>query len=223
MAKLNAKILAAVTLAAVTLTTPALTHANDFAGNSQYDFCKQADGENQLLGGLVGAVAGGVIGSQVAGRGDRTEGSLIGAALGGGLGAVIADDRRNCSALNQPLNQRGVTSPVQRSFNNSGSFNTGISGYSGQAAYIRPQIQTVNFQASNRGLERRLDRIDYQIDQLRYELEELRQRRRFNNSRFLERRIYDVGCELDELKLQKKLLKKQARSNNRSFQSRGFF
>jgi len=72
MAKLNAKILAAVTLAAVTLTTPALSYANDFAGNSQYDFCKQADGENQLLGGLVGAVAGGVIGSQVAGRGDRT-------------------------------------------------------------------------------------------------------------------------------------------------------
>ena len=39
----------------------------------------QTFSDNQLLGGLIGATAGGVFGSQVSGNGARTEGSAIGA------------------------------------------------------------------------------------------------------------------------------------------------
>ena len=62
MAILNAKkTLAAVTLAAVTLTAPAIAHANNYSNtNYSYEDCKRADSENQLVGGLIGAVAGGI-------------------------------------------------------------------------------------------------------------------------------------------------------------------
>lgn len=39
--------------------------------------------QKRTTGTVVGAVAGGVLGNVVAGRGDRTEGTLIGAAVGG--------------------------------------------------------------------------------------------------------------------------------------------
>lgn len=42
-----------------------------------------------VLGGLLGAVAGGVIGNRVAGRGDRLAGTLIGAGAGGLAGTTI--------------------------------------------------------------------------------------------------------------------------------------
>ena len=45
----------------------------------------------------IKAIAGGTIGSQLAGRGARTEGALIGALLGGVAGANIADNRRGSS------------------------------------------------------------------------------------------------------------------------------
>ena len=51
-----------------------------------------------VTAGLIGAIAGGVLGSNVAGRGDRTEGTVLGALVGGGLGAAVgnANDRYKC-------------------------------------------------------------------------------------------------------------------------------
>jgi outer membrane lipoprotein SlyB len=43
----------------------------------------------QVLGGILGAVGGGVLGSNVAPRGDRASGTAIGA-VGGGLGGAAA-------------------------------------------------------------------------------------------------------------------------------------
>jgi len=55
----------------------------------------QSNGDQQLVGGAIGAVVGGVLGSQVAGNGARTEGSVLGAVLGGVAGAAIAGNGNN--------------------------------------------------------------------------------------------------------------------------------
>ena len=59
---------------------PATANAQYHGGNS-----------NPWIGAGVGAVAGGVLGSQFAGSGARTEGSAIGAVLGGAAGYAIAN------------------------------------------------------------------------------------------------------------------------------------
>ena len=69
-----------------------------------------------ILGGLIGAAAGGLIGNRVAGRRNRLAGSLIGGGVGGLAGAALGSsiDRKNrnrealeqCeAALNQYLSQ----------------------------------------------------------------------------------------------------------------------
>ena len=52
-----------------------------------------ADGTTGLL---IGAALGGVIGNQVAGRGDTTIGTLLGAVGGGLLGREIDRDGMRC-------------------------------------------------------------------------------------------------------------------------------
>lgn len=47
------------------------------------------DGDEELIGGVLGTVAGGVIGREVARRGDRLAGTLIGAGLGGLAGVAV--------------------------------------------------------------------------------------------------------------------------------------
>jgi len=83
--------------------TPAIAAANSYnTGYSAHDACKRGEDNRQVLGGLAGAVAGGVFGSQVAGSGARTEGSAIGAVLGGLAGAGIADKTIDCDPVYTP-------------------------------------------------------------------------------------------------------------------------
>jgi hypothetical protein len=66
------------------------------AHNTGYHHTHQrSNGDDQLVGGAIGAVAGAVIGSQLAGNGARTEGSVLGAVIGGVAGAAIADNGNN--------------------------------------------------------------------------------------------------------------------------------
>jgi uncharacterized protein YcfJ len=51
----------------------------------------------RTTGTVVGAVAGGLLGNAVAGRGDRTEGTLIGAAVGGFAGNQLTKCKRSSS------------------------------------------------------------------------------------------------------------------------------
>ena len=48
-------------------------------------------------GTIIGAVAGGLLGNQVARRGNRTEGSIIGAAVGALAGRAIDKSGSNCN------------------------------------------------------------------------------------------------------------------------------
>ena len=60
--------------------------------NGQY-YCKR---ENGTTGLLIGAAVGGLVGNEVAGRGDRTLGAIIGAAGGAILGRSIDRSNSRC-------------------------------------------------------------------------------------------------------------------------------
>lgn len=55
-------------------------------GNDGRYYCKRDNGTTGLI---VGAAVGGLLGNQIAGRGDRTLGTIIGAAGGGLLGRSV--------------------------------------------------------------------------------------------------------------------------------------
>ncbi|MGB7373531.1 glycine zipper 2TM domain-containing protein [Pontixanthobacter sp.] len=69
-----------------------LAECRDRVGGGQ-----RRDSNGDVIGGLVGAAAGGLIGNRIAGRGDRLGGTLIGAGVGGlaGLAVGNAIDRGN--------------------------------------------------------------------------------------------------------------------------------
>ena len=86
--------------------TPALAAANNYGGEATaHERCKRDEDNKQVLGGLAGAVVGGVFGSQVSGNGARTEGSAIGAVLGGLAGAGLADKAIDCDPVYEDRNQ----------------------------------------------------------------------------------------------------------------------
>lgn len=62
-------------------------------GNDGQYYCRR---ENGTTGLLIGAAVGGLIGNEVAGRGDRTLGAIIGAAGGAILGRSIDRSNSRC-------------------------------------------------------------------------------------------------------------------------------
>jgi len=59
---------------------------------NNYQRCDKGTG-----GTVIGAVAGGLLGNQVARRGNKTEGSIIGAAVGALAGRAIDKSDSNCN------------------------------------------------------------------------------------------------------------------------------
>lgn len=219
------KTLSAAALALAVIATPSLAAANSYS-NSAYENCKRSDTGNQVLGGVLGAVAGGVFGSQVAGNGARTEGSAIGAVLGGFAGSQIAN--KDCSTSTAYSNQgySGSPAPVY----SSGGYTTSAPVYSSgnyNTVYTSPRVNTVNYPVSkptyrdsrsNRDYGynvhrderhyKRLATLDREIYDTRCRLDELRERSRYNHSYKLDRRIDQLGDHLRDLKKQRKRLKK---------------
>ena len=116
---------AAIALAVTTMAfaSPAAAHDNGYAHTHQ-----RSGGGDQLLGAGLGAIAGGVLGSQLAANGARTEGSVLGAVLGGVAGAAIAGDGRS--------SRRGY---YNGGYNQSGYYTGGYnqSGYSNGGGYYQ--------------------------------------------------------------------------------------
>ena len=185
--------LAAVSLAAATLLTPAIAQASDYRH-------KCSDTENAVAGGVIGGTLGSVIGKEIAGRGDNTEGAILGAIVGGIAGAAIGDGASDCEKdYKYDTRRRTVTTTVPRSYRTVPSrvYTT-----------TRPAtVTTVNYHGSrgystrNNGYARdyrKLERIDYKIEALRDERRALKKRRKYERGRWIDRRLYDISCELDE-------------------------
>ena len=95
MKKLAAVSAAALALAgAAATTTPASAQPY---GYGAYEACRDKKSDNGTTGAVIGGLAGAVLGSQVAGRGDRTEGAVIGGLAGVLLGNVVGRDSAKSS------------------------------------------------------------------------------------------------------------------------------
>jgi hypothetical protein len=64
-----------------------------------YEACRQAH-NNRVAGGLLGAVAGAVLGSNVAGHGAKSEGGVIGGVAGAVVGSKLANGSAAAMACN---------------------------------------------------------------------------------------------------------------------------
>lgn len=93
--------LAKSTLAAVAgvmaLTSVAVApSAAQAQSGSYYDPCRREQTNRGTVGGVIGALAGAAIGSNVAARKNRTEGALLGGAVGAFGGAAIGNNSAAC-------------------------------------------------------------------------------------------------------------------------------
>jgi len=89
----------AVVAAGTAVATPSL--ARDYRGYGYYDdACRTSKTNKGTAGAVIGGLAGAVLGSNVAGRGDRTEGAVIGgvagALIGNGVGRSSAESSYAC-------------------------------------------------------------------------------------------------------------------------------
>jgi len=180
---------AVATFAVAALSLPTMAQASD------YKNCGSKSQEEQVIAGLIGAVIGGVAGSQLAGNGARTEGSAIGAIAGGIAGAAIADGQNDCDKVQRRGNNvysgqtYGRTTPVYqprrtRGYNN-GYRTTGYNqrGYNtrrNDRGYNNRSRQTHNGYGNNGGYSN----LRAQLEDVRYRLHDLR-----DQNRRLERRI----------------------------------
>lgn len=129
------RILQTTTLiAAAALMTAGTASANGYGDAHQK--CKKGEDRRQIVGGLLGATAGGILGSQVSGNGARTEGSAIGAVVGGLAGVGIADKTIDCD----PVYADGTA------YNSGGYSNGGYSnsGYTSSTSYSAPSTSYHN-------------------------------------------------------------------------------
>lgn len=195
------KSLAAVSLAAAALALPTVASAGD------YRKCK--DTEATIAGGLIGGSLGTVLGEEIAGRGDKTEGAIAGAVIGGIIGAAIGDGASDCEKDGRIYRNGRVISTYQN------------------ANYRQPAYQTVHHRGNNRGYrhndrqrhssygyssrehDRDLRRIDRRIDRLRDERRDLKQRQRYERrGRWIQRRLNEISYELDHLKDERRRVKR---------------
>ncbi len=221
------------TLAGAAISLPALAQANNYQATDYnrgyYDpgqKCRSQENDAQIVGGLLGAVVGGVAGSQVSGNGARTEGSVIGAVLGGIAGAAIADESVDCDkrrrvrytnttysgqtygrsapiVYGRTTTTQRVYQPTRRTYGNNNGYNN--NGYT-----------TVNYT--------RIGKLRAKLDDVRYRLRELREKdrrlerrlRRDYRPRLAQKQLW-VQDEIHRLQRKKRRLKKRLRNQRRRY------
>ncbi|PHS22491.1 MAG: hypothetical protein COA85_11405 [Robiginitomaculum sp.] len=119
------------------LTLPAAAYADQNNYRGQYR-CK-SDKDKQVVGALVGGLLGGLLGNEIAGRGNRTEGSVAGVVVGGIAGAAIADgpDCKNKRYGKRKHRNRYNNTGYNSGYYNNGYNNTGYNntGYNRNYGY----------------------------------------------------------------------------------------
>lgn len=84
--------------AATAMAIPAVAQGYyDQGSDYYYDPCRRDTTTRSTTGGLVGAGLGAVVGSNIAGRGVRTEGAVLGGLLGAAIGANVGRESAACS------------------------------------------------------------------------------------------------------------------------------
>jgi uncharacterized protein YcfJ len=152
------------TAAAAAFSLPAMVSAQNYdtGYGAPTEQCQQSLNNNRLGGGVVGAVAGAVLGKQLAGRNARSEGQVLGAIVGAVAGSEIGRRRLACDdnvyRSNQPVRRQssyrqngyGYSSYGNQGYNGNNGYN-GTNGYNGynapyqdhayQASYRAPVVQ----------------------------------------------------------------------------------
>ena len=218
---LRSAALATFAVAAVSLPTLAQAQTYNSGYYNPSAECKSDENDAQLVGGLLGAAIGGVAGSEIAGRGDQTEGAVIGAIIGGIAGAAIGDESVNCDK------RRGR------------AYNTNYSGqtYGNTRTITRNGYQTVTYPYGYDNNRRYDNRRGYnngrgynnsdrrQLQDVRYRLRDLRDKnarierrlRRHGHNYELVRRQERVCNEILRLEKKERRLSRRVRNNRRGY------
>ncbi|GLQ24875.1 hypothetical protein GCM10007853_27490 [Algimonas ampicilliniresistens] len=203
------KSLAAVSLAAAALALPTVASAGD------YRKCK--DTEATIAGGLIGGSLGTVLGEEIAGHGDKTEGAIAGAVIGGIIGAAIGDGASDCEKDGRIYRNGRVISTYQNANYRQPAYQTvGHNGHQTRSRGHRPhhrgyddRQRQSSYGYSSRQHDRDLRRIDRRIDRLRDERRDLKQRQRYERrGRWIQRRLNEISYELDHLKDERRRVKR---------------
>lgn len=222
------------TLAGAAISLPALAQATDYNNRGYYDpgqECRSQENDAQLVGGLLGAVVGGVAGSQVSGNGARTEGSVIGAVLGGIAGAAIGDESVDCDKKrNRHYNTtysgqtygrrapvvttRRVVQPVR--YNNGYQNNRYQNNGYRNNGYRNNGYNNVSYGRHNE-LRAQLDDVRYRLQDLREQDRQLERRLRWDYRPRLAQKRDWVCNEIERLERKKRRLKKRLRKQNRNY------
>ncbi len=94
---------AAMTLGGMALPTVASAQDGYYDGRGyHYDPCRRDTTQRGTTGALVGGGLGAVVGSNIAGRGVRTEGAVLGGLLGAAIGAGVGRESAACAPGHVP-------------------------------------------------------------------------------------------------------------------------
>ena len=98
IAKTTAATVAGVMALSAVAMVPSFAQAQGAYDNGgyYYDPCKRDKTNRATVGGVIGALAGAAIGSNVAARGVRTEGAVLGGAVGAVGGAMVGNRSAAC-------------------------------------------------------------------------------------------------------------------------------
>jgi hypothetical protein len=115
-----ARVALAAAAGVMTLSTAAAAQAQPYGASGYsapyYDSCRRDSNNRGIVGALLGAGIGATVGSQVAARGHRTDGSVLGGALGALGGAAVGSNTAACTP--GYTSYRSASPPPQAAYNN---------------------------------------------------------------------------------------------------------
>lgn len=97
-------------------------------------WCKQQRQNRMLIGGAIGAVAGAVLGNNIAARNAQSEGSILGGVAGAAAGAAIGRNTVQCAA---PYPQTGYGGQGAYGYGQSGGYGYADPNLAGGPGYRR--------------------------------------------------------------------------------------